>query len=167
MQPLIHHGDVALVEHGTAGVRVGSIILFRQNGGLTAHRVLHQARRPEGDVFFAQGDNAAVIDEVQADLVIGLVLAVERGGRHLRLDTRLWTALGWLIATATWGWNRLYGRGWALKQRRLGSAPNPITGRLRRLGIAVVKTVITGAELIGGRWREGVAPEPPEGPPTS
>jgi signal peptidase I len=167
MRPLIHHGDVALVVHGTAGVRVGAIILFRQKGGLIAHRVLHRARRPEGDVFFAQGDNAAIIDEVQADHVIGRVLAVQRGDRHLRLDTRLWMALGWLIATATWRWSRLYRRGWALKQQRLGPAPNRISGRLRRLGIAVVKMVITGAELIGGRWREGVAPEPPEGPPTS
>jgi hypothetical protein len=165
MRPLIHDGDTAVVEHGTAGVRTGAIILFRIDRTLTAHRVLYRARRPEGDLFYAQGDNAGVIDEVPAGAVVGRVLAIERAGRHLRLDTRLWTVLGWLIAATSWRWHVLYRRGWALKQRRLGPGPNRTTGRLRGFGLAGVRAVINVAQAVGGRWRPGAAAERSEGPP--
>ncbi len=121
MLPLFQEGDRVLVAHGRAGVRRGDVIIFRRKGSLIAHRVLRIYHRQSEPVFITKGDNAAHFDPpLHAGEVIGRVLAIEREGRRMPLDTTAWRIVGWLIAASTLAWTQLYGWGRRLKRRFWG-----------------------------------------------
>jgi hypothetical protein len=69
------------------------------------------------------------------------VLAVERSGRQIPLNTVAWRVASWLIATNTLVWTNLYGRGRSLKQRFLGPQPHRLSTFLRRTGSAIFSLV--------------------------
>jgi signal peptidase I len=168
MRPSIHHGDRALVAHGCAGVRRGDVVVFRRDGRLVAHRVLHIAAGDGGPTFVTKGDNASQFDPpLSADEIVGRVLAVEREGRRMSLDTAAWRALGWLIAVGTLAWIGLYGWGQALKRRLLGPQPNALTASLRRGAVATCSLALRVAQAIASRWQEGVRGPSRDGVPSS
>jgi hypothetical protein len=164
MLPLIQDGDVALVEHGTGRIDVGSIILFRTGEGMTVHRVLRRAEQ-RGDVSYrAKGDNAPQIDRVATGDVIGRVVAIERGGNHLLLDTWLWQVLGWLIAITMRAASRILGshvttcrEGKAVRKPRSASQ---IGRGLRSLLYRAINVIV----IVGGRWHSGPLSEHIERP---
>ncbi len=93
MLPIIRDGDRALTAHGCASVRRGDVVIFRRNGQMVAHRVMRI--RDGGCAFVTKGDNAPHFDPpLSAGEIVGRVLAVERNGRRMSLDTAAWRVLG-------------------------------------------------------------------------
>jgi signal peptidase I len=157
MLPLIRDGDQALVAHGHAGVRRGDVIVFRREGQLIAHRVLHIYVGDDGPTFVTKGDNAPQLDSpLSADEVVGRVLAIERGNRYMSLDTTAWQIVGWLIAVGTLVWVKLYGWSQDLKQRLLGPQPNRLTTFLRRSALAFFSLALQVVQAILCRWKGNV-----------
>ena len=143
MVPALHDGDRVLVAHGCAGVRRGDVVVFRLNGLLIAHRVLHIKDGAGDKMFVTKGDNAGQVDpHVSPREIVGQVLAIERDGQHISLQTFPWRALGWSIAVGTLAWRRLYRLSHALKQRLLGPQPNRVTAGLRRGALALFLRIL-------------------------
>ena len=153
MVPAIHDGDRVLVAHGCAGVRRGDVVVFRLDGLLIAHRVLHIKDGDDGQKFVTKGDNAGQVDpHVSPREIVGQVLAIERDGQHISLQTFPWRALGWSIAVGTLAWTRLYRCSQALKQRLLGPQPNRVTAGLRRGALAFFSRILTLAHSVACWW---------------
>jgi len=155
MSPSIQDGDLVLVAHGYADVRRGDVVVFRHEGRLIAHRVLCVYGGDVGPTFVTKGDNVFQFDPpLKAEEIVGRVLSVERGGRHMSLDTAAWRTLGWLIAVGTLAWTKLYGWGQSLKQRLLGPQPNRLTAFLRRSALASFSLALEVAQGVFCRWEE-------------
>jgi signal peptidase len=111
MKPLLREGDAVLVAHGNKDIRRGDVVVFRQEGGLVAHRVLRIGVGDAGSVLVTKGDGLSRFDTpVSAKQVVGRVVSIERNGRQMRLDTPGWRAVGWLVAVATLAGAVLYRR---------------------------------------------------------
>ena len=157
MRPSIHDGDRVLVAHGWAGVRRGDVVVFRQAGKLVAHRVVRITDGAAGPTFLTKGDNTPRFDPpLSAGEIVGRVLAVERDGRHVVLDTAAWRMVGWLIAVGTLAWTGVYGWGRDLKHRLVGPRPTRLIATLRRGTRSLFSLALTVAQAVGGRWRRGV-----------
>lgn len=157
MLPLIRDGDHVLVVHGCAVVRRGDVVVFRREGQLIAHRALRICSGDAGLTFVTKGDNAFQFDPpLSADEIVGRVLAVERGGRYMSLDTAVWRVLGWLIAVSTLAWTKPYGWSRDLKQRLLGSQPNRLTTFLHQSVLAFSSLTLKAVQAIACRWKDSV-----------
>jgi len=172
MLPLIQDGDFVLVVYGCAGVRRGDVIVFwrgeaggisrpasyrarAREGGLVAHRVLRICDGDGGLTFVTKGDNSSWCDPpVSAEGIVGRVVAVERDGRYMSLDTPVWRVVGRLIAVVTLAWVRLYDAGRALKLRFLGPQPNRATAALRRGALALFSLFRRTAQAVACRWED-------------
>jgi signal peptidase I len=109
MLPFLRDGDLLVVRPATAAeVRIGDVICYEPPAGrLCLHRVI--ARRERG--FVTRGDALAYVDVVPDAAVLGVVIARERRGRRVALDTpsarwrarmiaRVAPALAWLLPLA-------------------------------------------------------------------
>ena len=151
MFPLIRNGDRVLITHGSMGVQRGDVIVFRRAGQLIAHRVLQSCEA--GATFVTKGDNAFNLDPtLSAEEIVGQVRAIERDGRYMSLDTTAWRGFGWLIATGTLAWMRLYEWGRTLKQTLMGPEPNPMTASIRRVGVAFSSFALRVVQAVVCRW---------------
>lgn len=102
MRPLLRAGDSVLVAHRRDGIRPGDVVVFRHKGRLVAHRVLRIADGNGGRVLITKGDSVRRSDApVPAQEIVGRVVAIQRDGRRIRLDTVGWRAVGWLVAMTT------------------------------------------------------------------
>jgi Peptidase S24-like len=88
MIPFVLDGDVAVVRPSVAdAIRVGDVICYQTAPGrLFLHRVIGR----DGDAFIAKGDALPFTEIVRSAHLLGRVVALERRGRLLPLDT--WTA---------------------------------------------------------------------------
>jgi signal peptidase I len=155
MLPAIQDSDHALVSHGCAGVRPGDVIVFRHEGTLIAHRVLRIERGDDGPTFVTKGDNVPRFDpHFSAGEIVGRVLAIERNGRTMSLDTAAWRLSGWLITVGTLVWARLYGCARDLKQRLLGPQPARVAAILRRVVLAFFTQAFALSQAITCRWKK-------------
>lgn len=151
MLPLIRDGDRVLITHSAGGVRRGDVILFRREGMLIAHRVLQSCEA--GSTFVTKGDNAFDLDPtLNAREIVGRVRAIEREGRCMSLETTPWRIVGWLIATGTLAWMRLYEWGRVLKRKLLGPRPNLLAVFVRRVGVAFSSIAFKMVEVVVCRW---------------
>jgi hypothetical protein len=91
MHPTIRHGErVSVVRVPPAVMKRGDVILYRGPAGIIAHRLVAIERRSGALTFITRGDAHERCDEpVDAACIYGQVVAVERHGRRIRLDTRL------------------------------------------------------------------------------
>jgi hypothetical protein len=108
MLPLLHPGDRVLVAHG-ARLASGDLLVYQRAGGWIAHRLIgwvepagivaaESAVIPECRACRVQGDNLLEPDPlVQPEEVAGRVIAIQRDGRILRLDTTAWRLAGRLF----------------------------------------------------------------------
>ena len=160
MLPLIKGGDSVLVEHGAAGIRRGDIIVFRYGNDLAAHRVLRIYDDDTGSTFVTKGDSVLQFDPpLSAGEIVGRVLAIKRGGRHMSLDTPVWRVWGWLIAVSTLVGVKLYGWGRTLEQRVVGGGPpqpNRLTALLRRSARALFRLFLKVFQAVFGRWKDSI-----------
>ena len=144
MLPLLREGDSILVAHGSAGVCRGDVVVFRQQGRLTAHRVVCISGSKDHPTLITKGDNAAQCDPpVSANGIVGRVLAVKRDGQCLPLDTTARRVAGWLLAASacTWCTRARWSR--RRKQRRRGPQPHRWMAFLRRRAWAIFLRVFT------------------------
>ena len=99
MQPTIEDGELITVAPvAPESVKRGDILLYQNERGVFAHRVVGRVKGTvpllEGDCpldhYLLRGDASVSCDApVQLEQVIGRVVAVQRGGRNLALDSRL------------------------------------------------------------------------------
>jgi signal peptidase len=91
MLPALWPGDVIAVEYcGFAGLRTGQVVLFRRDGGLTAHRI----RGFNGDRVLTRGDSNPCFDPpVKAEEIVGRIVNVTRGGCTFEPKHSLWQRL--------------------------------------------------------------------------
>jgi len=99
MQPTIEDGELITVAPvAPESVKRGDILLYQTESGIHAHRVVGRVKGTvpllQGDCpldrYLLRGDASVSCDApVQLEQVIGRVVAVQRGGRSLALDSRL------------------------------------------------------------------------------
>lgn len=106
MSPVIADGDRVLIGPISPELlRIGDIVKFSLDGEFRLHRLIRRRLGSDGSVTLElHGDNAASPDPpVEPLQVIGVALAVERGGRLRRLDTPWARAHGRLmVARLRW-----------------------------------------------------------------
>ena len=90
MWPTIRPGEAITVELATAAeVKLKDIVLYRTSRGVIGHRVVGMANRKGERVFLARGDAGSGAGElVAAEQILGKVVAVERKGCNIDLETR-------------------------------------------------------------------------------
>ena len=96
MQPTIEDGELITVAPvGAAVVKRGDILLYQNERGVFAHRVVGRVKGTvpilQGDCprYVLRGDASLSCDPpVAPEQVIGRVVAVQRGGRSRALDNR-------------------------------------------------------------------------------
>jgi signal peptidase len=99
MHPTIRHGDLITVEpFAPANLKRGDIILYRLQKSFVAHRLVNiEERNGCGLTFFLRGDASTTCDApVKPEQVLGKVVRVERGHRHIdpySWRVRLWSML--------------------------------------------------------------------------
>ena len=99
MQPTIEDGElITVAPMAPESVKRGDILLYQSESGVHAHRVVGRVKGTvpllEGDCpldhYLLRGDASVSCDApVQLEQVIGRVVAVQRGGRSLALDSHL------------------------------------------------------------------------------
>jgi hypothetical protein len=97
MLPFVRDGDVARIRAAEAGeVAVGEVICYEADGDrLVLHRLVHR----DGDRLIARGDALLIDEPVDPARLIGRLVALERAGRVLRLDSSRARRVGRAIAT--------------------------------------------------------------------
>ena len=99
MLPLIREKDRILTAHGYNHIRSGDVIAFQQAEKNLVHRVLYVSGSKTSPVFVTKGDNSLYIDPLlNLDQVFGKVVAIEREGQYMSLETSSWKLWGRLIA---------------------------------------------------------------------
>jgi len=91
MSPSLKNGDCVAVRREDAYLP-GDIVVFRQNGGLTVHRLLWQA----GGRAVCKGDSNLFREEVSAEDILGKVIEIRSG------DVRFPPAYGPLLAALSY-----------------------------------------------------------------
>ena len=152
MLPLIEHGDSVLIESGPAGILPGHLVVFRKGDGLVGHRLLSKVSGK--GLLLTKGDNAFRADPLVAeDEVIGRVIAVQRGGKTLSLNSSSWRLAGRLIAALMLAWTKLMAR----IDRMDENASTPFLIPLLMLGgritHALFRRGLTVLLPLFGRWR--------------
>src|SRR5437899_4737634 len=97
MQPTIEDGELITVAPvGPGSVKRGDILLYQNERGVFAHRMVGVVKGTvtidggDSPPYLLRGDASVSCDApVQLEQVIGRVVAVQRGGRNLALDSRL------------------------------------------------------------------------------
>ncbi len=155
MLPLIAEGDLLLVAPGTRDIRVGDVIVFHTEEGLIAHRVLRIRRRQDRWIWLTKGDNALAPDPpVRGEQILGRVVGIVRpDGRCIRLDSRTWRCLGWVLSALSWSSGGIYRLTMGARRSPLGRWVDPVLGlgqgvwkqRLLRLRQRLIRAVDRGS----------------------
>jgi hypothetical protein len=85
MSPSVRHGDIVrIAPAGLGALRLGDVVCYEPaSGGLALHRVCSVGPH----AVAVRGDALAYRETVEPIRVLGALVAVERAGRILRLDT--------------------------------------------------------------------------------
>ncbi len=97
MSPFIRNGDVVQLVPVKGKINLGDIILYRSSYGNTiVHRVVQRRR----EIVITKGDSSPSPDQpVLSKQVLGRVVAVEKNGWRIRLDSPMGRLLNILLAT--------------------------------------------------------------------
>lgn len=109
MRPLLRAGDWVLVTAtATAALQVGDIIVVQRGAELITHRLV--SHDPQG--WYTHGDNTRVLDQVaQPEEIVGRVVAIERSGQRIDVQTPRWQAANRWIGKIDRAKLRLLGAG--------------------------------------------------------
>ena len=124
MLPWLRPGDQLLVDHTAGPLRRGDVVVLRQGGGLLAHRLLRAEPWTRPQRLWTQGDHNRQPDApVETGMLLGRAVAIQHGGRTVRLDGPRWRAVNWLVAVSLLGFDQLVQPGrLAWPRRALGRA---------------------------------------------
>ncbi|RZB30194.1 MAG: hypothetical protein SRB1_02474 [Desulfobacteraceae bacterium Eth-SRB1] len=101
MRPFIQDGDLITVSPlRNSPVKVGDVVLYKTaDDRAIVHRVIRKTRIDSKAAFFIKGDAAFDQPEkVNAKIVLGRVVAIERNGRKRNLDTKFYHIIGLFFA---------------------------------------------------------------------
>ena len=101
MYPLIRHGDLIEVEPADASsVRIGDVVLSRDgHDRMIAHRVVKVHGKGHGGTLVTKGDwTFRPDDAIEPGQVLGRIVAIERAGKRITLNTRAQRLLQLLTA---------------------------------------------------------------------
>jgi signal peptidase I len=101
MEPLLHPGDVVVVEPVQPNkLYRGDVIVVQRRGELITHRLVGM----DHDGWRTKGDHDPYFDApVPAQAILGRVIAIERNGTRVDLQTRCWRAVNrWLGRLGWW-----------------------------------------------------------------
>lgn len=88
MSPLIEVNERVLVrKEGLKQIRLGDIILFRIEDVFVTHRVIRKSWKNDHLYFVERGDRGGSASKIPFESVLGRVVAIEKNGRLLRLDS--------------------------------------------------------------------------------
>ncbi len=96
MSPFIRNGDVVEVVPAKGKINLGDIILYRSSyGNPVVHRVIQRNK----ESIITKGDSVPSSDEpILSEQVLGRVVAVEKNGWRMRLDSPMVRLLNILLA---------------------------------------------------------------------
>jgi hypothetical protein len=97
MTPFIRDGDVVEVQPiGASTIRCGDVVLYRNGGDhVIVHRVIRLDEEDGRTMLVTRGDALACADgPISRELVLGRVVALEREGRPIKVNTGLPRILG-------------------------------------------------------------------------
>ncbi|MHB1055971.1 MAG: S24/S26 family peptidase [Thermoleophilia bacterium] len=143
MHPLIKNGNAIQVSVCDFYLlKPGDIILARLRSGLVlVHRVIRVSETKDIRTLEIMGDNSLTSDgPVRADEYIGLVTAVERGGRMFDLRKSIVRYCGWLLGCVEAKRTRLAGARGGRKWLR----------RLLTIFMLLLRRLVLPAAYIGG-----------------
>jgi signal peptidase I len=100
MSPLIEINDRVLVKKvNSSEIKLGDIILFKNNGTSVTHRVIRFSRQDGRVLVLQKGDASNYASFIPSDDVIGKVITIEKNGKFLNLNSYQGRAingfLGW------------------------------------------------------------------------
>jgi signal peptidase I len=129
MAPLVERGDLVLVQRANLkDLRRGDLVLVEQGGGFLVHRLVAAPRRgarscgPDAHQVQTKGDNASYADlPLPTQEVLGRVVAVEKGGGMIELDSGQWPMVNRLLGLLGWGEVQLFTAGRIAKRRLVGA----------------------------------------------
>ena len=124
MSPLIEIDDVVKVNKvEPSEVRIGDIIAFQVGQNVMVHRIIGVNYSNKQLVFRHMGDAGAASGKITESKLIGRVLAIEKEGHEISLDTR-W----YIISKKIMGWRLQL-------LRYLGRIRYPYINRIIRLSL--------------------------------
>jgi len=97
MSPFIQNGDVLEVVPVKGKINLGDVVFYHSsNGNPTVHRVIQRSK----ENIITKGDSLSNSDQpVLSKQVLGRVVAIEKNGWRIRLDTPTGRLLNILLAT--------------------------------------------------------------------
>jgi signal peptidase len=102
MLPFIKNGDSVVIRHRKEGIRIGSIVAFRNNQKIIVHRVIKMEKENGKTTFLTKGDfNLKPDNAFNEDNLIGRVTTINRGSRQIKLDSYFWSSVGRLISSCS------------------------------------------------------------------
>jgi len=118
MSPLVEVDDVVMVSKAEpSGIKVGDIVAFREENYVIVHRIIDKTFSNSQIKFRHVGDNGGIPRELVAEDIIGLVTAIRKGDREIRLDSR-WNSISSRILVSRLKFIDSLGR---MKYKHLGS----------------------------------------------
>jgi hypothetical protein len=152
MQPMIPDDsrvEISFLDAGT--VRPGDVVLFSAGEAAVLHRVLRVQRTGDTVRFVEKGDHQPFFRTVEGDCFLGILTAVETGGKKTCSDDAAWRIRAGLLL--------LLGRAEAfcyrVKVRCCGRSPSA-AGRLVNRVLASVRRAVL--RMTSGSGREGGGP---------
>src|SRR5258708_37379899 len=126
MLPWTRPGDISRVRKTSVeNVRCGDLVLFRRHDRLFVHRIVDERVKLGVRQISAKGDAHPESDGwLEEDELLGRVVCIYRGGRHIQLETRSQVALGRVIAQLS-----LWSRFWYPAARFVAVASRPMRRR--------------------------------------
>jgi hypothetical protein len=161
MLPTLAEGQLLAVEFSPDSLRVGDVLVYRQNGLLMVHRLLGDARSGSGEaVFRTRGDGLTYLDPpLRVSRILGRVIAL-RCGDEWR-STRAARARLYARCVA---WHDLFWAAVGVAARSLErhSGSERVGAPLRRLVAACDRRLLSLAHRLLFRWAHPVVPVPEE-----
>jgi signal peptidase I len=158
MLPLIRERDRILTVHGYNNIRSGDVIAFQQAEKNLVHRVLYVSGSKSSPVFVTKGDNSLYIDPLlNLDQVFGKVLAIEREGQYMSLETTSWKLWGRFIAFISLILGKI--NAWHCYSKRMFPVAvlNRLVSFMRRYLSSFLRLFIRYVEKCSCRWVDSKA----------
>ncbi len=97
MSPFIRNGDVVQLVPVKGKINLGDVVFYRSSYGNT---IVHRVVRRRREIVITKGDSSPSPDQpVLSKQVLGRVVAVEKNGWRIRLDSPMGRLLNILLAT--------------------------------------------------------------------
>jgi len=99
MSPFIKENDTLIIDLQPKNIRIGDVVVYRNNGKCIAHRVVGTRKLGLETQLLLKGDNMFVLDPpVPREMIMGKVLGKENASFKTDYTTMQWLVLNRIIA---------------------------------------------------------------------